>query len=200
MRTRFQLRYVVPVLTLVLLAASFPASAQAAPPPSVIGTDSVGPVPDSSPPATSPTCPVAVTSANFKRFATPQPVPAPDASTRDKSYGSLHLEYRNASGKPVRSFDFSAKLAPEKSFRPPLLRIPEDLSHFTQAAPLGADDTSHADYPVQVDARDLIWLRLDRVTFADGTSWTPASAGLCTYRPAAKVEPAHPVQTSAPTQ
>jgi hypothetical protein len=200
MRTRLQLSYSVPVLALVLLAASLCALSQTTPPSSSPGRDSTASAPDSDSPAASSTCPVTVTSANFKRFATPQPVPAPGASTSDRSYGSLHLEYRNTSDKPVQSFDFSAKLAAEKSFRPPLLRIPEDLSHFTQAAPLGATDASHADYPIQVNARDLIWLRLDKVTFADGSSWTPAPAGLCTYRPAAKVEPAHPVQTSAPQQ
>jgi hypothetical protein len=189
MRTRFQFSYsvsVLPVLAFALVAAAIPGRAQSAVP---------APTPDPAPAGSA--CPVTVTAAQFTRYPTPQPVPAPGATTRDKAYGSLHVEYRNASGKPVRSFDFSAKLAPEKSFRPPLLRIPEDLTHFTQGAPLSANDASHADYPVQANVRDLIWLRLDRVTFADGSSWTPASPSVCIYRPAAKVEPAHPVQTSA---
>ena len=143
-------------------------------------------------------CPISITQARFTRFEKPQPVPSPDATTHDKAYGSLHVEYRNSTDKPIRSFEFSVKLAPEKSFRPPLLRIPDDLSHFTQGAPLAANDASHADYSIQANARDLIFLRLDKVTFADDSTWTPASPGVCIYRPKAEVVPAHPVETSAP--
>lgn len=170
------------IVVITTIAAFIPARAQSSAPPDAA-------------PATA--CPVIITDAHFTRFAKPQPVPAPNATTEDKAYGSLHVEYRNASGKPVRSFDFSVKLAPEKSFRPPLLRIPDDLSHFSQAAPLAATDASHADYSVQVNARDLIFLRLDKVTFADGSTWTSATPGACIYRSKAAVVPAHPVQTSA---
>ncbi len=100
------------IVVITTIAAFIPARAQSSAPPDAA-------------PATA--CPVIITDAHFTRFAKPQPVPAPNATTEDKAYGSLHVEYRNASGKPVRSFDFSVKLAPEKSFRPPLLRIPDDL-------------------------------------------------------------------------
>jgi hypothetical protein len=171
------------VLALIATSALTPARAQSAAP--------------SPAPATT-ACPISVTEARFTRFATPQPVPSPDATTHDKAYGSLHVEYRNSTDKPVRSFEFSVKLAPEKSFRPPLLRIPDDLTHFTQGAPLAANDASHADYSVQTNVRDLVFLRLDKVTFADDSTWTSASPGVCIYRPKAEVVPAHPVETSAP--
>jgi hypothetical protein len=145
-------------------------------------------------------CPVNITSATFTRHA-PLPVPDPNATTADKSFGTLEFHYRNASGKPVRSFDVSARFSPRSGVQPPLLKTPENVEHYTQGAPLAVDDASNAHYEVQKNVRALLWLQLDKVEFQDGSSWTlpsPAVPGQCTYQPDAKLVPAHPVPASTP--
>jgi hypothetical protein len=147
-------------------------------------------------------CPVVVTSATFTRHA-PLPVPDPNATTADKSYGTLEFHYRNESGKPVRSFSVSARFSPHSSVQPPLLRTPENVERYLQGAPLAVNDSSSAHYEVQSQVKSLLWLRLDKVVYQDGSSWSlPSSSppGQCTYRPPAKVVPAHPVPTSAPAK
>jgi hypothetical protein len=145
-------------------------------------------------------CPVQITSANFASHA-PLPVPDPNATTADKSYGTLEFHYRNQSGKAIRSFSVSARFVPRSGVQPPLLKRPENVEHYLQGAPLAANDSSSARYEVQTAVRSLLWLRLDKVVYQDGSSWelpsTPAD-GQCTYRPEAKVVPAHPVPTSEP--
>lgn len=144
-------------------------------------------------------CPVVVTAATFTRHE-PLPVPDPNATTADKSYGTLEFHYRNQSGKPIRSFSVSARFSPRSAVQPPLLKTPENVEHYLQGLPLAANDSSSAHYEVQSQAKSLLWLRLDKVVYQDGSSWSlPSSAppGQCTYRPEAKVVPAHPVPTSA---
>jgi hypothetical protein len=169
------LRYSAAVSLFVV--SSLAAFAQAAPPPS---------------------CPVVVTSATFTRHA-PLPVPDPNATTADKSYGTLEFHYRNQSGEPIRSFTVSARFLPPSAVQPPLLKTPENVERYLQGSPLAADDSSSAHYEVQSQVKSLLWLRLDKVVYQDGSSWTPppsAPPGQCTYRPEAKVIPAHPVPTS----
>jgi hypothetical protein len=180
---RFPTPFRVVAVCTVFITASLTAIAQAA-----------QPSPD--------TCPVVVTSATFTRHE-PLPVPDPNATTADKSYGTLEFRYHNQSGKAVRSFSVSARFSPHSGVQPPLLKTPENVEHYLQGAPLAANDSSSAHYEVQSQVRSLLWLRLDKVVYQDGSSWSlPSSAqpGQCTYRPEAKVVPAHPVPTSAPTR
>lgn len=147
-------------------------------------------------------CPIAVTTATFTHHE-PLPVPDPNATTADKSFGTLEFHYRNLSGKDIRSFSVSARFVPRSGVQPPLLKTPESVEHYLQGAPLAANDASSAHYEVQSQVKSLLWLRLDKVVYQDGSSWSaPSSAipGQCTYRPEAKVVPAHPVPTSAPAK
>jgi hypothetical protein len=176
----------------VLAVASLPvfSLAQSQPP-------SQGQSPAASPMAA---CPVQISSASFARHATPLPVPDPNATTADKAYGTLEFRYRNGSGKPVRSFSVSARFSPPSGVQPPLLKTPEDVQHYLQGDPLAPNDASSARYEVRLNVNALLWLRLDKVVYQDGSSWAPSPSAppdQCTYRPEAKLIPAHPVHTSA---
>jgi hypothetical protein len=137
-----------------------------------------------------PSCPVEITSATYMRHAKPLPVPDPNATTRQKAYGTLDFHYRNATDKPVRAFHVSAMFTPQPGFHPPLWdRRAAQPQHYTQSDPLAAHDASSAHYEVQQNASGLSWLRLDKVEYQDGSTWnlTPGDrTDQCTYHPPAK--------------
>jgi hypothetical protein len=134
-------------------------------------------------------CPVEITGADYMRHPTPLPVPDPNATTRERAYGTLDFRYRNTTDKPVRAFHVSARFATREAVRPPLLKTPTDdlVQHYTQGDPLDANSNGSASEEVRVDATTLQWLRLDSVEYQDGSQWTPPQGSdACTYRPPAK--------------
>jgi hypothetical protein len=141
-------------------------------------------------------CPVRITQAVYARHLAPLPLPDPNATTREKSYGTLTISFRNGSGKAVRSFHLEAEFAPDSRVRPPVLRSPDPyLEQFEHAEELEAGANSDANFEVAADAERLIFVSVTGVKFEDGTEWTgPAGvageAGVCTYRPVARMVPA----------
>jgi hypothetical protein len=139
-------------------------------------------------------CPVTFSSADYQAHPEPLPVPDPNATTREKSYGTLEFQYQNAGGKAVRAFHVTAQFAPPAGVRPPLLKSDTAIiEHFIQSDPLAAGDASHASYEIAHDVSRLLWLRLDQVQFQDGSLWQRAKTapeGQCTFYPKAALVPA----------
>lgn len=139
-------------------------------------------------------CPVDITSVTFTRYEQPRPLADPNATTKDKSYGALRFDYRNATDKPIRGFHVTATYSFASGPRPPLWQQPPtNIERYTQADPLAAHDRSNARYEVRLDAGGVVSLRLETVQFQDGTKWkldANSIPGQCTYVMPAKAVPA----------
>ncbi len=125
-------------------------------------------------------CPVVLTSAWLAPRM--QLLRSEDAT----SGNALDLEFSNASGKEIRSMDLSATVLVKKSiydlgYLPPMqlhltaYGIRNIDSAFSELRRLSLPDQIH---PAMVDR-----IRLEQVTFSDGSAWTPTTDQYCGLAP-----------------
>jgi hypothetical protein len=138
-------------------------------------------------------CPVQFTGVDYHGHP-PQPLSDPNATTKEKSYGTFAFRYQNTTDKAVRAFHVTVHFAPPAGVRPPLLKTTsENTMHFTQSDPLAANDSSRASYEIRHAVGRFLWLRLDTVEFQDGSLWQlpeNSAEGQCTFYPKAALVPA----------
>jgi hypothetical protein len=130
-------------------------------------------------------CPVVLTSA----WLTPrlQLLKSGDLASGSLSGGKgIDLEFRNSSGKEIRSIELSARILVKKSIYDLGTLPPVHLhltaygtrnidSAFAELRRLSLPDEMH---PALVDS-----VRLEQVTFEDGSVWSPATDQFCGLKP-----------------
>jgi hypothetical protein len=97
----------------------------------------------------------------------------------DKDRGGIDLEYRNYSGKPIRSIEVAAYLKVKQNKYQ--LDSTTDVLHLTLH---GTSDVSQSEQilesvPLDVFLYGINRVELEKVSYADGTSWTPPRGSYC---------------------
>jgi len=125
-------------------------------------------------------CPVVLTSAWIKPYLML-------LKTGDDSRGgSIDLEFRNTSGKEIRSMELSAQILVKKSVYD-LGYLPPIYVQLTAYGTSSLDKTSaqlrHLTLPDGIHAALVRGVTLEQVTFSDGSVWTPANNEYCGVGP-----------------
>ena len=98
----------------------------------------------------------------------------------------LDLEFRNASGKEIRSMELSATILVKKSiydlgYLPPLHL---DLTAYgTRNIDSAVDELRRLTLPTRIHPALVDSVRLEQVTFADGSIWSPKTGQYCGLTP-----------------
>jgi len=121
-------------------------------------------------------CPVVLTSA----FLAPR---LQLLKSNDPSAGNgIDLEFRNASGKEIRSMELSATILVKKSIYDLGYLPPVNLhltSYGTTNVDSAFDQLRRVFLPSNLHPAVVDSVRLEQVTFADGSLWTPANSQFC---------------------
>lgn len=125
-------------------------------------------------------CPVVLTSAMLTPY-----LMLLHTSGDAANNGGLDLEFRNASGKGIRSMEFSAEILVKKSIY--------DLNSLRVHLHLTADGTAsmdkafaqfrHLSLPQQIHPTMVERITVEQVTFADGSIWTSRTDSYCGFAP-----------------
>jgi len=126
------------------------------------------------------TCPVELTSA----WLTPHMMLLNSASP--SSGNGVDLEFRNASGKEIRSMELSATILVKKSIYD-LKYLPAIQLDLTAYGTSSVDETftqlRHLSLPTGIHPALVQDLTLQQVTFADGSVWTGRGDQHCGFTP-----------------
>jgi hypothetical protein len=125
-------------------------------------------------------CPVVLTSVGL----------TPYLMSLDTSGGSagnrLALEFRNMSGKEIRSMEFSARILVKRSIYD-LNYLPAIRLYLTAYGTRNVDDTfaqlRQLSLPEGIHPALIEGAALEQVTFADGSVWTPKNNQYCGFSP-----------------
>ena len=105
----------------------------------------------------------------------------------DTSGGNgIDLEFRNASGKAIRSLELSARILVKRSiydlgYLPPVhLHLSANGTRNIDSA---FDDLRRLTLPANLHPAVVDSVRLEQVIYADGSVWTPASSQYCGLMP-----------------
>jgi hypothetical protein len=129
-------------------------------------------------------CPVVLTSAGLTPYLMLLHASAGSAETPGRDPG-LDLNFRNASGKEIRSMEFDAEFLARKSIYD-LNAVKIDL-HLTADGTGSVDETfeqlRHLPLPQRSHPVTFQRIELEQVTFADGSVWTPKDDSFCGIGP-----------------
>jgi len=125
-------------------------------------------------------CPVVLTSAGLTPYLMLL------NTSRDASGNSLDLEFRNASGKEIRSMEFSARILVKRSIYD-LDYLPAIRLSLTASGTRSVDATfaqlRRLSLPEDIHPTLVEGITLEQVTFADGTTWTSRGNQSCSFSP-----------------
>jgi hypothetical protein len=125
-------------------------------------------------------CPVMLTSAGL----TPHLMLL--NATGDASENSLDLEFRNTSGKEIRSMEFSARILVKRTVYD-LDYLPAIHLYLTAYGTRSLDATfaqlRHLSLPADIHPSLVENVTLEQVTFADGSLWTSRGDRYCGFSP-----------------
>ena len=114
-------------------------------------------------------CPIAFTDVSLKASARIMPVHA-----EMEPASSLAFQYRNQSGKDIRSITVRAELQIKRSVY--------DLDSITIARDLTLTEDGAETLPLHLITYGLGTVTLEQVAFADGTIWSATTDNGCSYR------------------
>jgi hypothetical protein len=125
-------------------------------------------------------CPVVLTSAGLTPY-----LMLLHTSGETANNGGLDLEFRNASGKEIRSMEFSAEILVKKSiYDLDPLRIHLHLTAYgTASIDKAFAQFRHLSLPQQIHPSMVERLTLEQVTFVDGSIWTSRNDSYCGFAP-----------------
>ena len=123
-------------------------------------------------------CPVVLTSAGLTPYLML-------LRTDSANNGGLDLEFHNASGKEIRSMEFSVEiLVKESIYDLNSLRV---HLHLTAYGTTGVDNAfaqlRHLSLPEQIHPTMVERVTLEEVNFADGSTWTSRNDSYCGFAP-----------------
>ena len=98
----------------------------------------------------------------------------------------IDLEFRNTSGKEIRSIDLSATILVKKTIYDLGYLPPVHLSltaYGTRNIDAAFDELRRLSLPTQMHPALVDSIRVEQVTFDDGSVWSPASSQYCGLKP-----------------
>ena len=126
-------------------------------------------------------CPVVLTSAWLAPY-----LMLLNTAGDSSSNGGLDLEFRNTSGKEIRSMQFSAKILVKKS-KYDLDYLPPIRVYLTAEGTRTVDETfaqlRRLSLPEDIHPSLVQGITLEEVTFEDGSAWAPAGNQYCGLKP-----------------
>jgi hypothetical protein len=126
-------------------------------------------------------CPVTLTSAGL----TPYLMLLRTSTGAPPAHGGLDLQFRNTSGKEIRSMQFEAEFLAKKSIYD--LQAYKIGMHLTATGTSNIDKTfdhlRHLPLPQRTYPVILNTIMLEQVTFIDGSVWSPAKDNNCVMSP-----------------